>query len=192
VVLCRKPVNCSLKVGMKCLPHAKEFKCLWVLFTREGKTEPEVDRRLGAAAAENRLGGEGSIYWSVHVPTPTHGHELCVVTERTRSQMKMSFLRKVSSLSLREGKELGHQERVCFVWRLWSFQKSRQAKKASWVSWMLPLIGHIVDCCWTTDSGGVGNCHAQGRCNTWGPKRGHRFWIQWLYVYCFSFVDEWG
>ena len=40
-----------------------------------------------------------SIYRSVYVPTLTYGHELWVVTERTRSQIqaaKMSFLRRVA------------------------------------------------------------------------------------------------
>jgi len=45
VVLCRKPVDCSLQVGTECLPQAREFKCLGVLFTSEGKMEREIDRR---------------------------------------------------------------------------------------------------------------------------------------------------
>jgi len=49
MVLCLKPVDCS--VGTECLPEAKEFKYLGVLFTREGKMEREIDRRIGAAAA---------------------------------------------------------------------------------------------------------------------------------------------
>ena len=46
-----------------------------------------------------------SIYWSIYVPTLTYGHELCVVTERTRSRTKvaeMGFLRRMSGLSLRD------------------------------------------------------------------------------------------
>jgi len=54
-------VDCSLQVGTLCLLQAKEFSCLGVLFTSEGKTE-----RIGAAAAvktgaaPDRLGEEGS------------------------------------------------------------------------------------------------------------------------------------
>ena len=51
VVLCRKPVDCSLQVGTECLPQAKEFRYLGVLFTSEGKMEREIDRRIGTAAA---------------------------------------------------------------------------------------------------------------------------------------------
>ncbi|KAL7846506.1 hypothetical protein SRHO_G00214860 [Serrasalmus rhombeus] len=46
-----------------------------------------------------------SIYWSIYVPTLTYGHELWVMTERTRSRIQaaeMSFLRRVSGLSLRD------------------------------------------------------------------------------------------
>jgi len=37
MVLCRKTVECSLRVGSELLPQAKEFKYLGVLFTSEGK-----------------------------------------------------------------------------------------------------------------------------------------------------------
>jgi len=47
-----------------------------------------------------------SIYRSIYVPTLTYGHELWVVTERmsgSRIQVaKMSFLRRVAGLSLRD------------------------------------------------------------------------------------------
>jgi len=46
-----------------------------------------------------------SIYRSVYVPTLTYGHELWVVTERMRLRIqatKMSFLRRVAGLSLRD------------------------------------------------------------------------------------------
>uniref|UniRef100_A0A669BJZ3 Reverse transcriptase domain-containing protein n=1 Tax=Oreochromis niloticus TaxID=8128 RepID=A0A669BJZ3_ORENI len=46
-----------------------------------------------------------SIYRSIYVPTLTYGHELWVVTERTRSRIQaaeMSFLRRVAGLSLRD------------------------------------------------------------------------------------------
>ncbi|XP_075957732.1 E3 ubiquitin-protein ligase CBL-B-B isoform X1 [Anarhichas minor] len=118
MVLCRKPVDCSLQVGTECLPQAKEFKYLGVLFTSEGKMEREIDRRIGAAAAvkqalhrtvlvkrELSRKAKLSIYHSVYVPTLTYGHELWVVTERTRSRLQvaeMSFLRRVAGLSLRD------------------------------------------------------------------------------------------
>ncbi|KAK0155361.1 hypothetical protein N1851_002318 [Merluccius polli] len=37
MVLCQKMVDCSLRLGSKLVPHAKEFKYLRVLFTSEGK-----------------------------------------------------------------------------------------------------------------------------------------------------------
>ena len=47
-----------------------------------------------------------SIYRSIYVPTLTDGHELWVMSERTRSRIQvaeMSFLlRRVSGLSLRD------------------------------------------------------------------------------------------
>ncbi|TWW80631.1 hypothetical protein D4764_01G0004460 [Takifugu flavidus] len=45
------------------------------------------------------------IYRSIFVPTLTYGHELWVMTERTRSRVQaaeMSFLRRVAGLSLRD------------------------------------------------------------------------------------------
>ncbi len=46
-----------------------------------------------------------SIYQSISVPTLTYGHELRVMTERMRLRIqaaKMSFLRRVAGLSLRD------------------------------------------------------------------------------------------
>ena len=46
-----------------------------------------------------------SIYWSIYVPILTYGHELWVVTERTRSRIQaaeVGVLRGVSGLSLRD------------------------------------------------------------------------------------------
>jgi len=60
LVLCRKPVDCSLQVGTECLHQAKEFKYLGVLFTSEGKMEREIHRWIVAAAAVKfHLGEEG-------------------------------------------------------------------------------------------------------------------------------------
>ena len=118
MVLCRKTVECSLRVGSELLPQAKEFKYLGVLFTSEGKMEREMDRRIGAASAVMRALYQSvvvkqelsrkaklSIYRSIYLPTLTYGHELWIVTERTRSRIqaaKMSFLRRVAGLSLRD------------------------------------------------------------------------------------------
>jgi len=118
MVLCRKPVDCSLRVGMECLTQAKEFKYLGVLFTSEGKMEREIDRQIGAAAAvkqalyrsvlvkrELSRKAKFSIYWSVYVPTLTYDHELWIVTERTRLRKqaaKISFFRRLARLSLRD------------------------------------------------------------------------------------------
>ena len=96
----------------------EEFKYLVILFTSEGRMEREVDRRIGAASAVMRALNRSvvvkkelsrkaklSIYWSIYVPTLTYGHELWVMTKRTRSQIqvaKMSFLHRVAGLSLRD------------------------------------------------------------------------------------------
>ncbi|KAI3377375.1 hypothetical protein L3Q82_008564 [Scortum barcoo] len=113
MVLDRKRVACPLQVGGEVLPQVEEFKYLGVLFTSEGKIEREIDRRIGAASAVMRsvyrtvvvkkelsrkakaLDLPGSIY----APTLTYGHELWVMTERTRSRIQaaeMSFLRRVA------------------------------------------------------------------------------------------------
>ncbi|KAK0137435.1 putative uncharacterized transposon-derived protein F52C9.6 [Merluccius polli] len=89
-----------------------------VLFTSEGRMEREIDRRIGAASAVMRtlhrsvvmkreLSRKAKllIYQSIFVPALTYGHELWVVTERTRSRVQaaeMSFLRRVAGLSLRD------------------------------------------------------------------------------------------
>ena len=106
-------MECSLRVGNEILPQVEEFKYLGVLFTSEGLMEREIDGRIGAASAVLRAlhrpvivkkelsqKAKLSIYWSIF----TYGHELWVVTERTRSriQAEMGFLRRVSGLSLRD------------------------------------------------------------------------------------------
>ncbi len=58
----RKKVACPLQVGGVFLPQVEEFKYLGVLFTREGRMEREIDRRIGAASAVVR-----SMYRSVVV-----------------------------------------------------------------------------------------------------------------------------
>ncbi|KAI3364208.1 hypothetical protein L3Q82_010807 [Scortum barcoo] len=93
-----KRVVCPLRVSGEVLPQVEEFKYLGVLFTSEGKMEREIDRRIGAASAVMRSvywtvvvkkelsrKAKLSIYRSIYVPTLTYGHELWVMTERTRS-----------------------------------------------------------------------------------------------------------
>ena len=90
-------MECSLRVGNEILPQVEEFKYLGVLFTSEGRMELEIDGRIGAASAVLRAlhrpvvvkkelsqKAKLSIYRSIYVPTLTYGHELWVVTERTR------------------------------------------------------------------------------------------------------------
>ncbi len=118
MVLSRKRVACPLQVGGVLLPQVEEFKYLGVLFTSEGRMEREIDRRIGAASAVMRSmyrsvvvkkelsrKAKLSIYRSIYVPILTYGHELWVMTERTRSRIqaaKMSFLRRVAGRSLRD------------------------------------------------------------------------------------------
>ena len=118
MVLDRKKVACPLQVGGVSLPQVEEFKYLGVLFTSEGRMEREIDRRIGAASAvmqslyrtvvvkkELSRKAKLSIYRSIYVPTLTCGHEIWVMTERTRSRIQaveMSFLRRVAGRSLRD------------------------------------------------------------------------------------------
>ncbi|GAA6083927.1 calmodulin-regulated spectrin-associated protein 1-B isoform X2, partial [Tachysurus ichikawai] len=80
--------------------------------------EREIDRRIGVSSAvmwsiyrsvvvkkELSRKAKLSIYQSIYVPTLTYGHELWVMTERTRSRIQaaeMSFLRRVAGRSLRD------------------------------------------------------------------------------------------
>uniref|UniRef100_A0A672GTN4 Reverse transcriptase domain-containing protein n=4 Tax=Salarias fasciatus TaxID=181472 RepID=A0A672GTN4_SALFA len=118
MVLDRRKVACPLQVGGETLAQVEEFKYLGVLFTSGGRMEREIDRRIGAAAAVMRSlyrsvvvkkelsrKAKLSIYRSIYVPTLTYGHELWVMTERTRSRIQaaeMSFLRRVAGRSLRD------------------------------------------------------------------------------------------
>jgi len=84
----------------------------------EGRMEQKIDRRIGAVSAVMRaLHGpfvvkkelsqkaKLSIYPLIYVPNLTYGHELWVVTERTRSRIQvaeMGFLRRESGLHLRD------------------------------------------------------------------------------------------
>ncbi|KAK0145481.1 putative uncharacterized transposon-derived protein F52C9.6 [Merluccius polli] len=117
MVLNRKRVECTLRVRDEILPQVEEFKYLGVLFTSEGRMEGEIDRQIGPASAVMRTlhrsvvkrelsrKAKLSIYQSIFIPALTYGHELWVVTERTRLRVqaaKMIFLRRVAGLSLRD------------------------------------------------------------------------------------------
>ncbi|TWW56333.1 hypothetical protein D4764_08G0003200 [Takifugu flavidus] len=135
MVLSWKKVECLLWVKEEILPQVEVFKYLGVLFTSEGRMEQEIDRRIGAASAVMRTlhrsvvvkrelsrKAKLSIYRSIFVPTLTYGHELWVMTERTRSRVQaaeMSFLRRVAGLSLRDreapGKTQDTLERLCLL-----------------------------------------------------------------------------
>ena len=118
MVLCQKPVDCPLRVGVELLSQAKEFKYLRVLFTSEGKMERETDRWIGAASAVLRALYQSvmvkkalsrkvklSIFQSIYVTALTYGHELWVMIERMKLWIQadeMSFLRRVARLSFRD------------------------------------------------------------------------------------------
>ncbi|XP_056892948.1 PVR cell adhesion molecule related 2 like isoform X5 [Takifugu flavidus] len=118
MVLNRKKVECLLRVKEEILPQVEEFKYLGVLFTSEGRMEQEIDRQIGTASAVMRTlhrsvvvkrelsqKAKLSIYRLIFVPPLTYGHELWVMTGRTRSRVQaaeMSFLRRVAGLSLRD------------------------------------------------------------------------------------------
>ncbi len=109
---------CPLQVGGEFLLQVEEFKYLGVLFTSEGRMEREIVRRIGAASSVMQLmyrsivvkkqlscKAKLLIYRSIYVPTLTYGHELWVMTERTRSRIQaaeMSFLCRVAGRSLRD------------------------------------------------------------------------------------------
>ncbi|TWW77030.1 hypothetical protein D4764_12G0004200 [Takifugu flavidus] len=88
----------------------------WTLYhSGVADVREEWSRRIGAASTVmrtlhwsvvvNRELRQKAIYRSIFVPTLTYGHELWVMTERTKSWVQaaeMSFLRMVAGLSLRD------------------------------------------------------------------------------------------
>ena len=113
MVLSRKPMDCLLRVGNESLPQVKEFKYLGVLFASEGTMEREIGWRAAGAVlhslyrtvvTKRELSRKAklSIYRSIFVPTLTYGHEVWVLTERTRSRVQaaeMGFLRRMAHMS---------------------------------------------------------------------------------------------
>ena len=94
----RKKVEYPLQV--RDVPQVEELEYLGILFTSDGKLEREMDRWIGASSAVMRLllwsvvvkkelnwKAKLSIYWSIFVATLICGHEIWIVTERTRSRI---------------------------------------------------------------------------------------------------------
>ena len=110
MVLDRKKVACSLRVGGELLPQVEECKYLGVLFTSEGKMVVSVCH--GEERAE--LKGESVPCMSLDLPVNlrsyphlsySFGHDPNFMTERIRSWIqaaKMSFLCRVAECSLRD------------------------------------------------------------------------------------------
>ncbi|KAI3351231.1 hypothetical protein L3Q82_005615 [Scortum barcoo] len=103
MVLDRKRVACPLQGGWRGPASSGGVQVFWVLFTSEGKIESV--RLTGglvssvcsyAVGVPDRRGEEGaeskrlklSIYRSIYASTLTYGHELWVMTERTRSRIQ--------------------------------------------------------------------------------------------------------
>ncbi|TWW77322.1 hypothetical protein D4764_12G0007120 [Takifugu flavidus] len=150
MVLDRKKVECLLRVKEEILPQVEEFKYLGVLFTSGGRMEREIDRRIGVASTVMRTlhrsvvvkrelsrKAKLSIYRSIFVPTLTYGHELWVMTERTRSRVQaaeMSFLRRVAGLSLRD------RVRSSAIWEELGVESLLLRVERSQMGW----LGHLV------------------------------------------------
>ncbi len=86
MVLCWKMVNCTLWFGSELLPHVKEFKYLWVLFTSEGKMDVVLWALYCTVVVKGVLRWKAklSIYQLIYFLTLTFGHELWVETKRMR------------------------------------------------------------------------------------------------------------
>lgn len=107
MVLRRKMVDCSLRLGGELLPQAKRLKYFWVLFMSGGQMEGEVDRKVWTVVVKRELSQKEklSIYQSIYVPTLTYGHELWVVTKRADTSDQNELPHGLSlSERLRSGK----------------------------------------------------------------------------------------
>lgn len=94
------------------------FKYLWVLFMCDGKKEDEMDRRFEVPSVvmkalyqivvvKTQFSNKAklSIYWSVYILTLPYGHEIRVVTKRTKLWIEadeMKLLWGVAGLNLRD------------------------------------------------------------------------------------------
>ncbi|MHB9337741.1 RNA-directed DNA polymerase, partial [Fusobacterium pseudoperiodonticum] len=115
-VLSRNPAQCTLHVSGATLKQVERFKSLGITFTSDGKSDGELDARIGGAGAvlhqlrrsvviKRELGVKAklAIFNSVFIPILTYGHEFWIMTERMRSRVQaaeMGFLRSVAGLSL--------------------------------------------------------------------------------------------
>jgi len=145
MVLNRKKVKCSLWVGDESLLQVEEFKNLGILVKTDGRLEQEMDRWIGALSAVMRAllwfvvvkrelsqKAKPPIYFSIFVPTFTYGHEIWVVTKRTRLRIKAAeirFLRRVAGLSLRD------RVRSSAIWRELRVEPLLLRIKNSQLSW---------------------------------------------------------
>ena len=146
MVLNRKKVKCSLWVGDESLLQVEEFKNLGILVKTDGRLEQEMDRWIGALSAVMRAllwfvvvkrelsqKAKPPIYFSIFVPTFTYGHEIWVVTKRTRLRIKAAetrFLRRVAAgLSLRD------RMRSSAIWRELGVEPLLLRIKKSQLSW---------------------------------------------------------
>ncbi|TWW63115.1 hypothetical protein D4764_03G0001230 [Takifugu flavidus] len=150
MVLNWKKVKCLLQVKEEILPQVEEFKYLRVLFTSEGRIEQEIDRRIGAASAVIRILHQSvvmkrelsqkaklSICQSIFVPILTKGHEVWVMTERTRSQgqaAEISFFCRVAGLFLRD------RVRSSAIWEELGVEPLLLRVERSQMRW----LGHLV------------------------------------------------
>jgi len=116
LVVSRKPVQCTLHVSGVPLKQVEKFKYLGVEFASEASGDGELDRRIGAAGVVMRQLGRRvlgrrelsrkaklAVYRSIFIPTLTYGHELWVMTDRTRPRVQaaeMRFLRRVVGRTL--------------------------------------------------------------------------------------------
>ncbi len=114
MVVSRAPSQCTLHVSGVPLKQVERFKYLGFTFTSDGKTDTEIDSRIGKSSsilrelyrtiiAKKELSNAAklAVFRSVYVPSLTYGHELWVMTERMRSRVQaaeMRFLRRVAEV----------------------------------------------------------------------------------------------
>ncbi|TWW60957.1 hypothetical protein D4764_05G0010470 [Takifugu flavidus] len=167
--------GCLLRVKEEILPQVEEFKYLGVLFKSEERMEQEIDRRIGAASAVMR-----TLHQLIFIPTLTYGHELWVMTEGTRSRVQaaeMSFLRRVTGLSLRDRvKSSAIREELGVEPLLLRVERSQMRWLGHLVS-MPPgcLPGEVFRACPWEDPGHVGETMSLNWSgNAWGSP-----WMSW-------------
>lgn len=96
MVLGQKRSACLFWVGGEVLPQVERLKYLRVLFTSEGRMECGNGGQMGAAlgywtiVVKKELSRKAklAIYQPLCVPTLTCGHEFCLATQKTRSQIQ--------------------------------------------------------------------------------------------------------